>query len=53
MNYVAVLLTVIGDQAYEVLKGLCVSELPGNMSYQQCIISRNQFSKKSRNIAHD
>lgn len=44
---VAVLLTVIGDQPYETLKGLCDPELPKQKTYEQlCQILTNQFSKK-------
>ncbi|KAJ8915535.1 hypothetical protein NQ315_012418 [Exocentrus adspersus] len=44
---VPVLLTVIGEQAYEVLKGLCDPDLPKTKSYPDlCKLLREQFSKK-------
>ena len=44
---VPVLLTVIGEQAYEILRGLCDPELPSNKSYTDlCKLLKEQFSKK-------
>lgn len=44
---VPVLLTIIGEQAYEILRGLCDPQLPKLKTYTQlCTILRNQFSKK-------
>lgn len=44
---VPVLLTVIGEQAYEVLRGLCDPDLPKSRSYDTlCRLLREQFSKK-------
>lgn len=44
---VAVLITAIGDEIYDVLKGLCDPVLPKDKSYEDlCKILREQFTKK-------
>lgn len=44
---VAVLITAIGDEAYETLKGLCDPDLPKDKSYSVlCQLLKEQFTKK-------
>ncbi|XP_050507436.1 uncharacterized protein K02A2.6-like, partial [Diabrotica virgifera virgifera] len=44
---VPVLLTIIGDKAYEILKGLCDPVLPKNKTFDElCILLQKQFTKK-------
>lgn len=44
---VAVLLTVIGEKVYKVLRDLCDPQKPKEKTYDQlCMLLRDQFSKK-------
>lgn len=48
----AVFLTVIGPQAYEVLKSLIVPDVPGDKSFEEVkLILKNHYSPKSSVIA--